>query len=135
MATIITTAEGREHYIPGACNIGEKEVQFRRRSFFITAIVLVVVIILLQVTHTSHTWRLLLFPVLAGLILNGQQIYFRFCVMFGAKGVFNFDEVGRVHTVEQKEYARLDRIKAWRMIISSTIIALVLTVLYYFLPV
>lgn len=65
MATIITTAEGREHYIPGACNIGEKEVQFRRRSFFITAIVFVVVIILLQVTHASHTWRWLLFPVLA----------------------------------------------------------------------
>lgn len=122
-------------YIPGICNIGKKEIERRKQAAIFSAILCVVSIVLLQWLNTAQIWKLLLFIPAASLGVSFQQWYFKFCVAFGIKGVFNFGNIGKTFTVEQKEYFRKDRIKAWQMITSGMTFGLILALIYYFLPI
>jgi uncharacterized integral membrane protein len=122
-------------YIPGTCNIGPKELKNRKNTALITAILTVAVIILLLVFHADKTWRLVLFIPAASMGVSFLQWYNKFCVNFGLRGVFNFGDMGKTFTVEQKEDYSKDRAKAWRMIITGIILGLILAIAFYFLPV
>ncbi|MGE0568546.1 MAG: hypothetical protein AB7O73_11395 [Bacteroidia bacterium] len=122
-------------YIPGVCNIGKKEIERRKQATIFSAVLCIVCIALLQWLNTDRIWKLLLFIPAASLGVSFQQWYFKFCVAFGIKGVFNFGTIGKTFTVEQKEYFRKDRIKAWQMIISGVAFGLISALTFYFLPV
>lgn len=62
------------------------------------------------------------------------QFYSHFCVNFGLRGVMNVDkEAFKTDTVEQAEYRALNRKNAWRIISIGFGIALVATLVAYFL--
>ncbi len=121
-------------YIPGTCNIGPAEIKARRNVAYISALLSIVLIILLIVLHADKLWRLTLFPLATSAAISFQQWYFHFCVNFGLKGVFNFGDIGKTFTVEQKENFQKDRAKAWKMIITGIIIGLITTSVFYILP-
>lgn len=123
------------HYIPGVCNIGKKEIKRRIQAAIFGALLCIVCIALIQLLNADRIWKLLLFIPAASFGVSFQQWYFKFCVMFGIKGVFNFGNIGKTFTVEQKEYFRKDRIKAWQMIISGILFGVVVALIYYFLPI
>ena len=51
------------------------------------------------------------------------------------QGVYNFSvEVGKTEAVEQEEFRRLDRRRAWRIIMNSAIIGIIVAVVAYYLP-
>jgi hypothetical protein len=56
-------------------------------------------------------------------------------VAFGLKGVFNFGDIGKTYSVEQKEYFQKDRMKARKMIGIGILFGVFLTTLFYILPV
>ena len=120
-------------YIPGVCNIGKKEIQQRRNGIFFALALLIVVVVLLEVFKADKLWRLIVFLPATSLAVSFQQWYFKFCVGFGMKGVFNFGDLGKTFTVEQKEYFQKDRAKATKMIVAGIVFGLVLTLIYYFL--
>lgn len=62
-----------------------------------------------------------------------QQVYFRFCYVFGLKGLMGMDELGKVEKVEEA-YRKPGRKKAQRMIATSILYGFILTLIYYFLP-
>jgi amino acid transporter len=124
-----------KEYVPGTCNIGPKEMKKRKVASVISLMLTIVTIVLLLFSHADKTWRLLLFIPLAALIVNLQQWYFHFCVNFGMRGVFNFDNPGKLDTVEQAEFRRKDRNKAIQMIAVGIFFGLVGALLFYFLPV
>jgi hypothetical protein len=121
-------------YIPGTCNIGPKEIKNRRNGAIFNAILGIAIIILFLVLHVNPLWRLVLFIPTTSFAVGFQQWYNHFCVGFGLKGVFNFGDIGKTFTVEQKEDYNKDRAKAWRMIIIGIIFGLVLATVFYFLP-
>ncbi len=51
------------------------------------------------------------------------------------RGVFNFGDMGKTFTVEQKEDYKKDRTKEWKMIIAGIIFGIVFAVVFYFLPI
>jgi hypothetical protein len=121
-------------YIPGTCNIGPAEVKARRNVAYISTLLSIGLIILLIVLHGDRLWRLTLFPLATSAAISFQQWYYHFCVNFGLKGVFNFGDMGKTFTVEQKENFQKDRAKAWKMILTGIVLGLIITIAFYFLP-
>jgi len=124
-----------EGYIPGTCNIGKKEIERRKRAALFSFTLCVLFIAFMQYYEAGKIWKLLLFIPAASFGVSFQQWYFKFCVAFGIKGVFNFGDIGKSFSIEQKEDFRKDRIKAWQMIIAGVGFGLVAGFLYYLLPV
>lgn len=124
----------KDEYIPGVCNIGKKEIERRKRAAILSFILCILYIAFIEWLDAEKTWRLLLFIPAASLGVSFQQWYFKFCVAFGLKGVFNFGNIGESFTVEQNEYFKKDRMKAWKMIISGLIFGILAAVAVYYLP-
>jgi hypothetical protein len=124
----------QEGYIPGVCNIGKKEIERRKKGTIFSVVLCILCIALIQWYEPDRAWKLLLFIPAASLGVSLQQWYFKFCVAFGIKGVFNFGGIGKTFTIEQKEYFRKDRIKAWQMIISGVVFGVVVALIFYYLP-
>ena len=124
-----------EEYQPETCNIGEKEVEQRMNFALKTIVYCVLFILTVQILGVPMFWRFLLIFPATGLGVSFQQWYFKFCVAFGIKGIFNFGEIGRVTKIENKEHKRKDRIKAWRMIVAGMLFGVVAALLYYFAPI
>lgn len=129
-----TPNQQQEEYIPGVCNIGKKEIERRIQAAIFGAVLCIVCIALIEWLDVDRLWKLLLFIPAASFGVSFQQWYFKFCVMFGIKGVFNFGGIGKTFTVEQKEYFRKDRIKAWQMIITGILFGIATALIYYWLP-
>ena len=122
------------NYIPGACNIGREEIKRRKMATIFSAILTIAVMVLILTLDANKIWRLLLFIPATSLGVSFQQWYFKFCVAFGIKGVFNFGDIGKTFSIEQKENYRKDRIKAWQMIISGVVFGVVVAQIFYYLP-
>lgn len=123
-----------DNYIPGTCNIGNEQLQ-KRKQFALKCIsVTLLCILFLQVFHLDKSWRLPMFIPFTLSAIGIQQVYYKFCYLFGLKGYYGFGEVGKAKSVEEEEYRKRDRAKARKMIISSVLIGLLLTAVYYFLP-
>ncbi|MBL7681789.1 MAG: hypothetical protein JNK00_00395 [Flavipsychrobacter sp.] len=118
-------------YMPGICNIGKKEIE-RRRNAALFSFALCLSFVLVAYFFDLHPyWRMLLFFPAASFAISFQQWVFKFCVAFGLKGIFNFNEIGKVSTVEEKEYLREDKLQAWKMILLGILFALAVTFLFF----
>lgn len=124
----------QSEYIPGTCNIGPPEIKKRRNGAIFSAVLAIAVIILLEIIQPDKAWRLILFIPAASFGVGFQQWYNKFCVAFGIKGIFNFGDIGKTFSVEQKENFQKDRIKAWKMIITGIGFGLLMAIIFYILP-
>jgi len=126
-------SENENQYIPGVCNIGKEEITARKKSLYISLALFVVDIIVLELLHANHWWGITVFVLAASFAVSFQQVYFKFCVNFGIRGVFNFGDLGKTFTSEQKEYYQKDRAKALKMIVTGITFGIVIAVIYYFM--
>ena len=129
--TVSETDGDNSGYISGVCNIGPQEIKKRRDALFFSAAFLVIIIIMIQLFHANHLWRLVIFLPALSLGVGFQQWYFKFCVNFGLRGVFNFGDLGKTYTVDQKEYFKKDRLRAITFIVTALFFAVVAAVVYY----
>lgn len=118
-------------YIPGVCNIGKKEIGKRRTSAIVSGIVAVALGAAIVITHSNPWLRLLVFFPLVSFTVGIQQWVSKFCVNFGMRGLFNFNDLGRQETIDQLEMRKADRSKALKMIITGAISALLLAIAFY----
>ena len=126
--------EESKEYIPGACNIGPSEIKRRKSVTLFSLILTVATLALILVLQAEKPWRLLLFIPMASLIVNAQQVYFKFCVNFGIRGIFNLGDLGKQDTVAQAEFRKKDRTKAIQMITTGILVGIASALLFYFLP-
>lgn len=121
-------------YIPGTCNIGAAEIKKRKAATIISAILMIVMLMVFQLMSIERIWRFFLFLPATLFAINFLQVYFKFCVAFGLKGVFNFGDPGKNDSILSSEHRRSDRIKSMLMIGSGILIGLAVSILYYLLP-
>ncbi|MGP8217000.1 MAG: hypothetical protein ACLQQ4_15640 [Bacteroidia bacterium] len=126
--------EEQSGYIPGACNIGKEEVRRRRNGAIFSGILSVLLIAILLLTHADKLWRLLIFIPVTSFATGIQQWYYRFCLGFGMKGVFNFKEPGQTTTVEGDEMRKADKRKAIKMIVTAILFGIAATIIFYIAP-
>ena len=121
-------------YIPGVCNIGETEINARKRIGFIGLAVTIALWIALNLTHAAPLWKLVLFfPASMGAV-GLIQGYSHFCAAFGLKGVFNFsDTLAATDTVEQAEYRAQDKKKATAIFAYSVLAGIAVAVVAFFI--
>jgi hypothetical protein len=122
------------NYLPGTCNIGPEEIKRRRDGVIFSAIGTIVLTCILVVIHANPLWRLSLFLPLTSLGISFQQWYYKFCVYFGMRGVYNFKKMGSTTNIEDGTMRKADRAKAGRMIITSIIFASLVTLIFCFIP-
>ena len=120
-------------YISGTCNISGAQLHKRKRFMAKCLGLTVWAIAILQILNLSHWWRLPMVILFTLSIIGIQQVYFKFCYMFGLKGLFGMGEMGKTQKVNEANKS-LDRIKAQKMIVSSIILGIILTVIYFILP-
>jgi hypothetical protein len=121
-------------YIPGSCNIGPQERVLRLRIGWAGMAVFLALLIWFHMAPFPKWANLFLFiPALMG-AMGLLQYYSHFCVNFGLRGVFNVDkEAFKTENVEQAEYRTLDRKNALKIISTALGIALVITLVAYFI--
>ncbi len=127
--------EATDGYIPGICNIGKEEVRRRRNGAIMSVVLIFITVFLIQWFQLNRYWRLVIFIPSASLVISFEQWYFKFCVAFGLKGVFNFGELGKTVSIENNEHLMKDRAKAIQRIVAGVLIGAIIAVIYFLLPV
>ncbi|MGZ3865086.1 MAG: hypothetical protein ACXVC6_14970 [Bacteroidia bacterium] len=120
-----------ENYIPGVCNIGNEQLTKRKRFLAINIGVNIILIVLMAVLDADRSFRLLMFIPLAVTSVAAQQVIYKFCYRFGLTGLYGFGKVGYDKKVPKNQFRELDRKKSMKMLVSSIVIAVMLTVLFY----
>jgi hypothetical protein len=115
------------------CNIGDAEVERRRRMAIALTIAGAILAAALLALAVPHLARLLLFPVAAAAGVTWLQVTNRFCVAFGAAGLENFGPLGAERHVAD-EQAAADRRRAARLTLEGVVIGLVVTLALVVLP-
>ena len=122
-------------YVPGACNIGSREI-LRRRVVGIAALVFAMVsgYTLLAADELARTARLgIFFPLLVSAIgfIRAKN---KFCLAYGLAGTFNFGKIGDMERVFDAESKKSDRRKAIAILIQAALVAGFATALFVSLP-
>lgn len=118
-------------YIPGVCNIGKKEIDFRRNFGIAGATLSVITAIFLFLLGVPNVFRIIIFLPIFASAFGFLQAKFHFCAEFAMVGVFNFsDKLRNTESVTQAEFRRKDQIKALKIFIYSFAIASILTVIF-----
>lgn len=122
-------------YVPGACNIGSREIM-RRRAVGIAALVFAVIsgytLLMADDLAKSARWGIF-FPLLVSAI-GFIQARSKFCLAYGLAGTFNFGKIGDMERVFDADSKKSDRKKALSILMQSAIIAFVLTAVFVALP-
>ena len=127
-------------YRPGACNIGPAEIARRRLGAIAGTIVTVLVyagLVALTSGAAPTLPRGLRFAVAlpaAGTIVAWLQVWLRFCVNFGSRGVANFGAIGSVTKVADPEAVRADRARVARMLAAAVAGGIVLGIVAVLIP-
>ncbi len=123
-------------YIPGTCNIGKPDIQWRLRLGWAGLFATIVLWVLLARVRPSPAWFLLLFIPATLSALGFVQAFSHFCVAFGMKGLFNVsDALLARESVEQAAFRAKDRKKAIRILLSCVLIGAAVAVSAYLLRV
>ena len=122
-------------YQPGVCNIGPAEIARRRRAGHIGLIATIALFGILVAVGAPPLARLLL-AIPAAVSASGYlQAYLKFCAGFGAKGIYNFNDVGTTDSVADAASKALDRAKSMRISLASFGIGVVVGVVATLLPI
>jgi glucan phosphoethanolaminetransferase (alkaline phosphatase superfamily) len=113
----------KNEYIPGVCNIGPAEIRRRRLAGWLGLGAAVLLWAAFMVFRVPAVWHLLVFFPAAASAVGFLQAALHFCAAYGILGVFNVaSDAGKTDTVEQAEFRKQDRRKAWAIVFWSALI-------------
>lgn len=123
-------------YVPGVCNIGSDERRLRFNAGILSLVVTLAASVLLVIFDMQWQWRLLVFLPAMGAAIGLLQGAFRFCVKFGALGVFNFGhQLGDVTEITDPVNRKKDRHRVRVISGLSLLLAAVYTVFVVLFPI
>jgi Na+/proline symporter len=121
-------------YKPGVCNIGPAEIRQRQRVGYIGLAVTVVFLVVTFAFGWATPWRLFAFVPAVASASGFLQAQLHFCARFGAKGLFNFGQLGAEENVMEAEFHRKDQRKAALILVLSVAIGIVIALLAWLIP-
>jgi len=121
-------------YIPGSCNIGKGEVQRRQFVAIIGLLFTITTGVGLLTTNASTGAKLTIFLPAMIFAIGFIQSRKKFCLAYGFAGTFNFGKLGAVSRVSDPIAKKADRKTALTILAQSTLLALVLTLTAFALP-
>ena len=122
-------------YNPGVCNIGPAEIARRRRAGHTGLLATVALFAILVAIGAPPIARLLLVIPAAVSASGYLQAYLKFCAGFGAKGVYNFGDLGPTEKVAETAARALDRARAMRISLASFAIGAAVAIVVVLLPI
>ncbi len=117
-----------DNYIPGVCNIGVKERQFRRNIGIVAGFISVAYLVVILALKLELVAKLLIFIPIFTAVISYLQFRMHFCAEFGILGKYNFSKnLGRALSVEETEALLKDRATALKIILYSFVLSFVAT--------
>lgn len=117
-----------DNYIPGVINLSKKDAH-QRMLLGMVGIIFTLIIFILMILKGSgeFIFLLLFFPIMLTVmsINQGDQ---RFCIQYGFEGIHSSNKNNTENVKDHKKHAK-DRNTAWRMLMFSILVSLILTVL------
>jgi len=127
--------EQTEKYEAGLCNIGQQEINIRKKLFNFSLLV-TLLMTCLSLSFFQHGWMMmLLFSSSFFCILLLIEVRLKFCILFGLFNLYNFNSLGKLETVNDSIHSRKDRLKAFKIVTVSLLASLMITYLDYLLVV
>jgi hypothetical protein len=121
-------------YIPGSCNIGKGEIRRRQLVALIGIFLTFSSATALLATNQSRTNRLSIFIPALIFSIGFVQARSKFCLAYGLAGTFNFERLGRISRVQSKQDRKADRKTAIIILLKSAALAVLITALFFILP-
>ena len=121
-------------YIPGSCNIGKGEIRRRQLVALIGIFLTFSSATALLATNQSRTNRLSIFIPALIFSIGFVQARSKFCLAYGLAGTFNFERLGRISRVQSEQDRKADRKTAIIILLKSAALAVLITALFFILP-
>ena len=119
-------------YLPGSCNIGEKEIRRRYRIGFIGLFLAILTVALIHLFKANQYWRLIIFIPVFYALSGFIQAMAKFCFVFGFRSVFSFEGRRMLTKVQDSDAKKKDRRKAFLIVVLVTLVSIIATTVYYF---
>jgi hypothetical protein len=123
-----------EDHRPGACNIGPAEIARRRRAGHLGLAATLLVLVALVLLDAPPITRLVLALPAAAAAAGYLQAWLKFCVAFGARGIFNFGPLGRSEEVVDVAARAKDRARASQIGLASLAVGALVGIAAVLLP-
>ncbi len=121
----------RDHYIPGACNIGKDEIAKRKVELVASGVIVALLTIWCFFLPDSRLLWFLLFTSSSFMVLMHFQIRNKFCVAFGFFGRYNFGKRGKTEKTNDPEHIARDRKKVLVIALQTIMLSSAYTLLIY----
>lgn len=121
-------------YIPGTCNIGKGEIRQRQIVALFGVFLTIFSATALLATDQSRTSRLSLFVPALVFSIGFVQSRSKFCLAYGLAGTFNFERLGKITKVQSAEDRKADRKTAIVILLKSAALAVIITAVFFALP-
>jgi len=122
-------------YVPGSCNIGQDEIRRRYRIGFIGLALMIAYILVFKFSDFPKLIKLGLFIPAFYSVSGFVQAFHKFCYVYGWKGVASLTSRRHLIQVDDKTATRKDLHNAIIIVLEVILASLMITLLYYFLPV
>lgn len=122
-------------YESGVCNIGSDEIAHRLTLAHIGLLITLGFLALLVITQVPLLARFSVALPAWGTAVAYLQAWRRFCVAFGALGVFNFGRVGITERVEDPRARARDRRRALELVLLGLLAGVVAGAVAVLLPI
>ena len=121
-------------YIPGTCNIGKGEIRQRQIVALFGVFLTVSSATALLATDQARTSRLSIFVPALVFSIGFVQSRSKFCLAYGLAGTFNFERMGKITKVQSAEDRKADRKTAIAILLKSAALAVLITSVFFVLP-
>lgn len=128
------SAKSNIRYIPGVCNIGPKEVKRRNRTMIFSFLCMIALASVLYFFNVQKIWRIAISIPAIAFAISFQQWRSKFCIAFGIMGVFNFEEIGKYHSIIDHKAREKDKARALQIILFGIFLGVGLALVFYFIP-
>lgn len=118
-------------YKAGICNIGEAEIDKRKRLLFISSFFTLAFSVFYFFSHHSAILMAVFISAIVVFIV-AIEISQRFCILFGIFNLYNFGKRGDLHKVNYKEDIKKDRMKVIKIIAFSLLFSAVYVLIIFF---
>jgi len=121
-------------YIAGACNIGKGEVRRRQFVALIGVFLIATSATTLLATDQARSARISIFLPAMIFSIGFVQSRKKFCLAYGLAGTFNFGKLESITKVQSLEDRKADRKTAISILAQASLLAAVITAVFFALP-